>query len=275
MSGAAPQAVGASARPPAAGPSRLWSDLGPPAAAIAIILAVWQLSGLFLNPILLSTPAAVARELVSLGTNGQIWVALGQSLEEMAIGLAFGLIVGIALGLLMGRYALADRLLGPYVSFFNATPLVVIIPLVIIWVGITAEARLLFVFLITLWPVLLNTAAGIRNVDRGYLDVGLAFGFSERQILRHISIPAAIPFILAGIRISAGLAIIGMIVSEMEISFVGLGFLLVSFGNSFETGKLIAVVIVTSILGVLNVTILKMIQDRWFPWIAGVSGAGR
>jgi len=66
-----------------------------------------------------------------------------------------------------------------------------------------------------------------------------------------------------------------MIVSEMEISFVGLGFLLVSFGNSFETGKLLAVVIVTSVLGVLNVTILKAVQSRWFPWIAGVAGAGR
>jgi len=196
-------------------------------------------------------------------------------IQMLLIGMAVGLTVGIALGVLMGRYTLVAKVLFPYVNFFNATPLVVIIPLVIIWVGITIQARLLFVFLITLWPVLLNTAAGIRNVDRGYVDVGLAFGFSERQILRKISLPAAIPFILAGVRISAGLAIIGMIVSEMEISFVGLGFLLVSFGNSFETGKLLAVVIVTSVLGVLNVTILKAVQARWFPWIAGVAGAGR
>ena len=97
MSAARPQAVGASGRPLTVALNRAWADLGPPAAAIALILAVWQLSGLFLNPILLSTPAAVARELVSLGTNVQIWVALGQSLEEMAIGLILGLIVGIAL----------------------------------------------------------------------------------------------------------------------------------------------------------------------------------
>jgi NitT/TauT family transport system permease protein len=251
------------------------ADLGLPVSAVAAILLTWQLSGLFLNPILLSTPTGVAAELVGLARNDQIWLALGASLEEMLIGMAVGLSVGIVLGVLMGRYTLVAKVLYPYVNFFNATPLVVIIPLVIIWVGITIQARLLFVFLITLWPVLLNTATGIRNVDRGYLDVGLAFGFNERQILRKISLPAAIPFILAGVRISAGLAIIGMIVSEMEISFVGLGFLLVSFGNSFETGKLLAVVIVTSVLGVLNVTILKAVQSRWFPWIAGVAGAGR
>ena len=252
-----------------------WADQALPATAIAAILVAWQISGLFLHPILISTPTAVAAELAGLARNGQIWLALGASLEEMLIGMTIGLSVGIALGVLMGRYNVVAKVLFPYVNFFNATPLVVIIPLVIIWVGITIQARLLFVFLITLWPVLLNTAAGIRNVDRGYLDVGLAFGFSERQVLRTISLPAAVPFILAGVRISAGLAIIGMIVSEMEISFVGLGFLLVSFGNSFETAKLLAVVIVTSLLGVMNVTILKAIQRRWFPWIAGVAGAGR
>jgi NitT/TauT family transport system permease protein len=254
------------------GLARRAGDLVLPWIAAGLIVVAWQLSGLFLNPILISTPLGVAGELGRLAANGQIWVALGQSLEEMLIGMVVGLTVGIALGVLMGRYPLAANILFPYVNFFNATPLVVIIPLVIIWVGITIQARVLFVFLITLWPVLLNTAAGIRNVQRGYLDVGMAFGFSERQILRHISIPAAVPYILAGVRISAGLAIIGMIVSEMEISFVGLGFLLVSFGNSFETGKLIAVVVVTSLLGVLNVTILKAVQARWFPWIAGVAG---
>jgi ABC-type nitrate/sulfonate/bicarbonate transport system permease component len=246
-----------------------------PAAAIAVILAAWQASGLFLNPILISTPAGVATDLAGLAGNGLIWIALGQSLEEMVIGLAAGLVAGIVLGLLMGRYVVADKLLGPYVSFFNATPMVVIIPLLIIWVGISMEARLLFVFAMSLWPVLLNTAAGIRNVNRGSVDVGLAFGFSERQIARHISLPAAVPYILTGVRISAGLAIIGMIISEMEVSYVGLGFLLVKFGSSFETGKLLAVVIVTSILGVGSVTAVKHVQARYFPWIAASAAARR
>lgn len=245
------------------------AKVGLPAAAVLVILAAWQASGLFLNPILISTPVAVGQDLAGLGSNGLIWLALGQSLLEMVVGLAAGLVVGIALGLLMGRYTIVEKILAPYVNFFNATPLVVIIPLLIIWVGITTEARLLFVFIISLWPVLLNTLAGIKNVNRGYVDVGTAFGFTEPQIVRHISIPAAVPFILAGVRISAGLAIIGMIISELEVSFVGLGFLLASFGNSFATGKLLAVVVVTSILGVLNVAILGFVQRQWFPWIAG------
>lgn len=244
-----------------------------PALAIFAALGAWQLSGLFLNPILISTPSEVAHELVFLTRSGTLQISLMQSLEEMLIGMAAGLIVGLGLGLLMGRYAAVEKVLSPYVNFFNATPLVVIIPLLVIWVGISIWARLLFVFLVTLWPVLLNTLAGIKNVNRGYVEVGMAFGLSEAQVVRHISLPAAVPYILTGIRISSGLAIIGMIVSEMEVSFVGLGFLLVHFGSAFETGRLMAVIIVSSCFGIANVLIVKWIQSRFFPWISAMAAS--
>ncbi len=126
------------------------------------------------------------------------------------------------------------------------------IGLVIIWVGISQNARLLFIFLITLWPVLLNTIAGIRNVSRGYVEVGSAFGLSEAQLLWKITLPAAMPYILAGVRVSAGLAIIGMIVSEMEVSL---------------TGQLLAVIFISSMFGVANVLVVKWVQATFFPWI--------
>jgi NitT/TauT family transport system permease protein len=242
-----------------------------PAAAVGAVLAAWQLSGLRLNPILISTPAEVATELVAMVRGGAILAPLGESLFELVIGGVAGIVVGVALGVLMGRYRLAETVLGPFVNFFNATPLVVTIPLVIIWVGIGQQARLLFVFLITLWPILLNTVAGIRNVGLGYTEVGAAFGLTEGQILRRITIPGAAPYILAGARVSAGLAIIGMIVSEMEVSLTGLGNLLITYGNSFLTGKLLAVVFVASMFGVGNVLLLQWVQRTFFPWIAGVA----
>src|SRR5579859_2152301 len=136
-------------------------------------------------------------------------------------------------------------------------------------------ARLLFIVLITIWPVLLNTLAGVKNVSQGYVDVGRAFGLSDAQMLRHVSIPAAVPYMLAGVRISVGLAIIGMIVSEMEVSMVGLGFLLTSLGNSFQTNKLFGVILVTSLLGVLCAAILRLVERLWFRWIGEVSAAHR
>lgn len=255
------------------GAARRGADLGAPLVAILVLLAAWQLSGRFLNPILISTPVEVAGKLVDMFARGYIYQPLVESLEEMVIGGTLGMAAGIAIGIAMGRYAVVDVVLSPFVNFFNATPLVVIIPLVIIWVGIGQTARLLFVFLITLWPVLLNTLAGIRNASRAYGEVGLAFGLSEAQVLRKISLPAAVPYILAGMRVSAGLAIIGMIVSEMEVSLTGLGYLLITFGNSFLTAQLLAVVVVTSMFGVANVTLLKWAQGRFFPWIAGQAAA--
>ena len=250
-----------------------WVERLTPVAAIAVVLGAWQLSGLFLNPILISTPGEVAGDLWTLFSTGTILSPLAESLEEMVIGGVAGIAAGIAIGVLMGAFVVVDKVLGPFVNFFNATPLVVIIPLVIIWVGLGQTARLLFIFLIALWPVLLNTVAGIRNVDRGYVDVGVAFGLSRRDILWRIMVPAAIPYVLAGARISAGLAIIGMIVSEMEVSLTGLGYLLITYGNSFLTGKLLATVVVASCFGVGNVLLLQWIQGTFFPWIRASAAA--
>ena len=242
-----------------------------PAGAIAAVLVAWQWSGLYLNPILISTPAEVASDLADLLGRGVIYQPLLESLEEMVAGGAAGLVAGIAIGVLMGRFTVAEVVLSPFVNFINATPLVVVIPLVVIWFGIGQTARILFVFLITLWPILLNTLAGIRNAQRGYGEVGIAFGLSEAQLLWKVTLPAAVPYILAGARVSAGLAIIGMIVSEMEVSLTGLGNLLITYGNSFLTGKLLAVVLVASLFGVANVLILKGLQQRFFPWIEGLA----
>lgn len=250
-----------------------WQKYGISFIAIFVFLALWQLSGLFLNPILLSTPVAVIAGWWQILIHGALIIALLEGFRELIIGLFFGLVLGIGVGILMGRYSFLDKVLGPYVNFFNATPLIVIIPLIIIWIGITVTARIFLIFAITLWPILLNTSYGVRNVQKGYVEVGEAFGFSERDIVRKISIPAAVPYILAGARISAGLAIIGMIVGEMEISFFGLGYMLSTYGASFETGKFFAVVITSSVFGIVNVTILKWIQRKWFPWVAGSAAA--
>lgn len=247
----------------------MWFERAAPLVAIVLVLIAWQWSGLFLNPILISTPVEVAQNLVQLFSRNVIYEPLLESLEEVVIGGVTGIAVGISIGVVMGRYAIVEKVLSPFVNFLNATPLVVIIPLLIIWIGIGQHMRILFVFLITLWPILLNTLAGMRNVNRGYVEVATAFRLSEVQMLWKVSLPASIPYILAGARVAAGLAIIGMIVSEMEVSEAGLGYLLTTFGNSFLTGPLLAVIFISSMFGVGNVLLLKWIQGTFFSWIGG------
>ena len=245
----------------------------PPIATLVVVVGLWQITSHFVNPLLISSPHAVADQLGWLFTHQVLWSALGASLREMVIGAAIGLAAGLCAGVAMSRFRPVRAVLSPFVNFFNATPLIVILPLLVIWVGITTQARVLFVVLITVWPMLLNTMAGLNNVPRGYVEVGHAFGLTENQLLWKVRLPAAVPYILAGARIAGGLAIIGMIVSEMEVSFTGIGFLLMNYGQNFEIGKLLALVVITACFGMVNVALVQLVQRLFFRWISGTAAS--
>lgn len=249
-----------------------WFGVVAPIGIVVLLIALWQLSTLFLNKVVVSSPAKVVDAFGFLVSSGTLGASLAISVKELYIGLALGLVLGTVLGMAIGRYPLVDAILGPFINAMNATPLVVAIPLVVIWLGVNGKARLLFITLITLWPVLLNTAAGMRNVKRNYMEVGTAFGLGERALMRKIAIPATIPYVLAGARIGLGLAIIGLIVAEMEVSTVGVGYLLTLYGNGFQTARLLALVILVALFGVVNVLALRILEYRFFRWVSVVGG---
>ena len=251
-------------KPPLA--ERPWMSIVAPLVTAAIIVLIWQIASSFVSAVLIPGPAKVASDFMALFKAGTAQSALSISIRELYIGLGIGLVAGILFGMLIGRYAMAEGVLGPFINAANATPLNVLIPLLIVWVGISAKARILFVVLITFFPVLLNTAGGLRNVSRGYVEVGKTMGLSERQLVRKVILPASVPYIFAGIRIGVALAVIGMIVGEMEVSNVGLGYLLNFFGEGFQTGKLLALVFLASLIGVFNVVVVRLIQRRFFKW---------
>ena len=238
-----------------------------PLAVASAILGAWEITGLFVNQVLISSPQGVASSLYDMLRRGTINGALWISVRELYLGLAIGLAAGVVLGIVLGRYALLDSIFSPFVNAANATPLNVLIPLLILWVGISAEARVLFVVLISFFPVLLNTAGGLRNVSRGYVEVGQVLGLSERQLLRKVILPGAVPYMFAGIRLGSALGVIGMIVGEMEVSNVGVGYLLNFYGEGFQTGNLLGLVLIAALIGMLNVMVVRGVQKRWFGWI--------
>ncbi|MGH3221285.1 MAG: ABC transporter permease [Streptosporangiaceae bacterium] len=247
----------------------------PPLAVLVVVLGSWQIASLFVSNILISSPWATARALGPLLTQQLLWDAVATSAKETAIGGAVGITGGAALGVLIAVSNHARSLLMPFVNFMNATPLVVLIPLLVIWVGVDANARILFVALISTWPMLLNVLAGVRNVPVSYREVGTAFDLSRAQIVRKIVIPAAVPYILTGLRLASAMAIIGTIISEIEVSFQGLGFLLTNFGTNFQTDKLLATVIVTAAFGVVIVGLINLVRRCFFPWIFAIAGGDR
>jgi ABC-type nitrate/sulfonate/bicarbonate transport system permease component len=238
-----------------------------PLVAASVILGAWEISGMFVSRVLISSPQGMVSSLYDMFSQGTINDALLISVRELYLGLAIGLAAGIVLGVAIGRYSLLDSIFSPFINAANATPLNVLIPLLIVWVGISAEARVLFVVLISFFPVLLNTATGLRNVSRGYVEVGQMTGLSEWQMLSKVILPGAMPYIFAGIRLGSALGVIGMIVGEMEVSNVGVGYLLNFYGEGFQTGNLLALVFIAALIGVLNVTVVRTVQKRWFRWI--------
>jgi ABC-type nitrate/sulfonate/bicarbonate transport system permease component len=238
-----------------------------PLVVVAVVLVAWEITGHFISTVLISSPQRVAQDFWDMLFRGTITSALTISLRELYIGLAIGVAAGILLGLIIGRYSLLDSISSPFINAANATPLNVLIPLLIVWVGIDSKARILFVVLISFFPVLLNTAGGLRNVSKGYVEVGETLGLNERQLMRKIVLPASVPYIFAGIRIGAALGVIGMIVGEMEVSNVGIGYLDNFYGEGFQTGNLLALVFLSALIGVFNVMVVRGVQYRWFKWI--------
>lgn len=262
-----PETAGAARRRPPISERRS-TRIAAPLVTVAIAFGLWELAGLFINTLLISSPQQLAVDFVDQFRSGPAVPALEISLRELYIGVAIGVSAGIVIGLVIGRYRLLDDVLSPYINAANATPLNVVIPLLLVWVGIGAEARILFIVLITFFPVLLNTAGGLRNVSKGYVELGRTLGLNEHQLMRKIMVPAAIPYIFAGIRVGVALGVIGMIVGELEISTVGLGYYIQFYGGGFQTGKLLALIFLASLVGMFNVLVIRGIQARWFRWIS-------
>jgi ABC-type nitrate/sulfonate/bicarbonate transport system permease component len=253
------------------GPIRrfLFRPLVLPILSVVLFLAIWQIFGSQINPILLATPSAVAVAGWNLITTGVLGGAFLHAMEVLLVGFGIAAIVGIAVGLLMGRSKIAWRILNPYVSFFQATPLVALIPLVVIWTGIGFQAEVVITFLLSVWSVIINTAEGTKNTPEILLDMANIYHAKETSIVRNVAMPNAVPYIFAGLRIALAKALIGVIIGEMDISLKGLGGLIINFGDAFQTAPLLAAIVSSSVVGVVGTVILEILRRRLAPWSMG------
>jgi ABC-type nitrate/sulfonate/bicarbonate transport system permease component len=166
----------------------------------------------------------------------------------------------------MGRSRTLSLLLDPYVSVLYATPRVALIPLLIMIFGIDFQLRLSIVVLSSVFPILINTMNGVRNVDADLIETAVAFNANERQILRTVVMPATLPFVLSGVQIALGQAIIGVIVAEITVAISGIGGLIVEYGNAFRTNYMLVPILATSTISILLVTLLRLLERRLMPY---------
>lgn len=243
-----------------------------PILSVVIFLSAWQIVGSSINPILLATPSGVAIAFAAIVADGTLAPAFLRAMEVLAVGFGLSAVVGIAVGVLMGRSEAANGVISPYVNFFQATPLIGLVPLVVIWTGIGFEAEVTVTFLLAVWSIIINTSEGVKNTPATLIDMARIYHASERSVIRNIAMPYAVPFIFAGLRIALAKALIGVVIAEMDVSLKGLGGLITNFGDAFQTASLMAALITSSLVGVIGTAVLELLRRRIAPWAVGSPG---
>ena len=237
-----------------------------PLVSLAVFLSTWQIVGAGINPILMATPTAVAGAFVELVVTGRLIPAFLVAVQVLVIGFLLATTVGVAVGIAMGRSDTIYRVLSPYVSFFNATPTIALLPLIVIWFGIDIGAEIAIVVIVTVDVIIINTTEGVRNTPANLLDMARIYHVGERATVWGVAIPHSLPYIFAGLRVAIARALVGIIVAEIFISLNGLGGLVARFGDSFRTAELIATIMTTSVAGVMGVGFIEWSRRRVAPW---------
>jgi NitT/TauT family transport system permease protein len=234
--------------------------------SLVFVLLVWEFYGRRVNPILFTYPSAIARAFVFLVANGELQSYMKESLLVLTYASILSVLAGVLLGVVMGRFSIVEWAADIYVNALYSTPMVAMVPLIVLWFGFKVPAKVIIVFLFMVFPVLLNTYEGVKNVDRNLQEVARSFCSSEGQLWRHLIIPSAIPFIVAGVRLAIGRGLVGMIVAEFYTSVTGLGYMIVRYANALETDKLFVPIVMVMILGVGLLSLAKWVEGRIAPW---------
>jgi len=244
-------------------PARRWTLR---LASVAAILIAWQIYGGSINPILLSDPSAVAVAFVDMVRDGSLGHALASSLEVLGLGFLFGSVAGVVIGLAAGRSETIAALIDLPVNALYAVPAVALVPVIVLWFGFEVTTKTIVVFFFVIFPVLINTTRGVREVDPELVEVSRSFCSSERRMWFDLILPSALPFIVTGLRLAIGRALIGVIVAEFYTSLSGLGDLITTNASNFQTARMFVPIVVIALLGVFFTALLELAERRLVQW---------
>src|SRR5947209_16412981 len=187
------------------------------------VLGVWEAVVRVTAPAYVARPTGIASVLAGVLTSGAVLAAASITFAAVLQGLLLAVVFGTMVGLLVGSMPLAERALGIYVNGLYAMPMVAVVPLLTIWFGYTSAARLATIVFASFFPIAMNVADGARSVPPEYLEVARAYGARRHEIWFGITLPSSLPYLIAGIRLAVGRALVGAVVAEFFVSVDGLG----------------------------------------------------
>jgi NitT/TauT family transport system permease protein len=258
------------------GPTRLtptrgaWSalqDAAPPVGAFVVFVVLWQLAVTLLQVprYLLPTPADIATSAISHVSD--LLVALTSTFMSALLGFGMSVLVGVIAALIMAQNKLLERSIYPYAIMLQTIPIVAIAPLIVIWVGAGMPAVVIISFLISLFPIISNTTAGLTSTDHNLMSMFDLYNANFVQRMIKLKLPFALPYVMTGLRISSGLAVIGAIVGEFIAGIGGLrgglGYVIISAANRLDMAYLFASALTSSLLGIIIFIGISLVTNRF------------
>jgi NitT/TauT family transport system permease protein len=242
--------------------------------SVLVAVGLWEFFGRDIDPLFGTYPSAIFAAFIAMMKNGELPTAFAASMQPFFAGLALAALAGIPAGLLLGRYRVLEAAFGIYVTAGYSTPLIALVPVLILWFGLGATVKIVIVFLLSFFPICINTWAGVKAVPKTLIEVGTAFVAPDREIMRRIVLPAVLPYIMAGIRLAIGKAVIAMIIAEFLTAISGLGGLIINAANSFRTAEMFVPIIVVMVFAVGLTALVGWLERRIAPWQAEITGDG-
>ncbi len=236
--------------------------------SVIVGIVLWQIIGEYFvgNSLFLATPLQTISGIREMWTSGGLQEDLIVSGQEALYGFLIGSAAGIFIGTIIAKNRAAKRVLTPYISGFYATPIIALAPILILWFGLGIWSKVLVVISLVIFPQIINTEAGIRTTDETLRDVARSYGGSTIQIFRKVELWWALPYILAGLRLGIGRALIGVVVGELFGAKAGLGLAIFNAQSEFNMPQLFAGVAIFAVSGIFFTYLLTVLERALTPW---------
>ena len=235
-------------------------------ASILTFAIIWEVLGNSLQTILIPPLSQVGSAWLRLVKTGGLLENLLVSLGTLAVGFLLAVLLGVAMGVLMGRFREVEHLLDLYVNALMASPTIAFIPVLILWFGLGVQSRIAVVFLFSFFVIAVNTQTGVKHADLALVEMARSFGAKEWQLFYKVELPAALPMIMAGLRLGIGRAVKGMVTGEMLLALTGMGAMIMQYGSAFATDALFAVILTVLGVALIAMKLVQALDRRLTSW---------
>ncbi|HEX2766427.1 MAG TPA: ABC transporter permease subunit [Candidatus Limnocylindria bacterium] len=243
--------------------------------SLLVVLVAWQIGSLLAGELVLPSPVTTISRFGDLMAEGRLPRALVIGLQALAIGGGAAVLVGIPLGIILGVRRRLGQAFDFYFSALYVTPFSAVAPLFVLWFGIDAGARMIFIFFFTLPQIVIVCYQGARSTPDRLIEVARSYQASGRDVFLKTILPYEVPFIFTALRLGVGRAVQGMVIAELLISATqGLGFLITVYGASLDIAAVLAVVLFIMLIGIVASLLVQRLEDAIAPWRHGSSTSG-